>query len=263
MSCGHCGRPLSGRINKTGGESLYYCPNKERSWAKKGKTETPWVRGTGCGFDRSMNISRADELVWKYVQDMHQKSSVLKEQIKQRVLKQQGLSLVVDPNAIKRSQAKVRRLQREIQTTNEVLGNLEASRLLKRVDDAAYETTVQRIRDERERLEGVLNEVQLELRGVNESRKWVNWIDAFGAEVKNTNQYTDEQRKAYVEGIVERINVKWLADTREHELNIHFRLPIVGDGIGWKNAAAKSQGYDVVVGERSGTIALPKKDGRG
>lgn len=263
MYCAHCGRPISGRINKKGGESLYYCPNKERSWAKKGGTDTPWQRGTGCGFERSMNIARADELVWKYVQDMHAKSSMLKEEVKKRILKQQGLATVADPNAVKKAQTKVRRLQRDIQAANEVLGTLEASRLLKRVDDTSHNTTVQRVTEERDRLVAALNEVQLELRGENEKRKWVNWIDAFGAEVKNTNQYTDEQRKEYIGGIVERIDVKWLKEPRQHELTITFKLPIVGDRIEWKNPKQKSQGYTLVEGQKTDVVTLSKRDGRG
>lgn len=51
MYCAHCGRPISGRINTKGGESLYYCPNKERQWVTKGASDTPWQRGTGCGFE--------------------------------------------------------------------------------------------------------------------------------------------------------------------------------------------------------------------
>ena len=142
-------------------------------------------------------------------------------------LKQQGLATVADPNAVKKAQTKVRRLQRDIQAANEVLGNLEASRLLKRIDDTSHNATVQRVTEERDRLVAALNEVQLELRGENEKRKWVNWIDAFGAEVKNTNQYTDEQRKEYIGGIVERIDVKWLKEPRQHELTITFKLPRV------------------------------------
>lgn len=68
LYCAHCGRPISGRQNRGNGEALYYCPNKERSWVKNGgKSDTPWQRGTGCGFARSMNIFKADELVWRYV----------------------------------------------------------------------------------------------------------------------------------------------------------------------------------------------------
>ena len=56
---------------------------------------------------------------------MHTKSSMLKEEVKKRILKQQGLATVADPNAVKKAQTKVRRLQRDIQAANEVLGNLE------------------------------------------------------------------------------------------------------------------------------------------
>lgn len=86
---------------------------------------------------------------------------------------------------------------------------------------------------------------------------------AFGAEVKNTNQYTDEQRKDYIGGIVERIDVKWLKEPRQHELTITFRLPIVGDRIEWKNSKQKSQGYTLVEGQKTDVVTLSKRDGRG
>lgn len=116
----------------------------------------------------------------------------------------------------------------------------------------AIQTTLQRVTEEKERLVAAINAIQLELRGETERRKWVDWIDAFGAEVKNTNQYTDEQRRDYIAGIVERIDVKWLKETRQHELTIRFRLPIVGDGIEWKNPKQKSLGYALVEGDLAG-----------
>ena len=88
-------------------------------------------------------------------------------------------------------------------------------------------------------------------------------VNAFGAEVKNTNQYTDEQRKEYIGGIVERIDVKWLKEPRQHELTITFRLPIVGDHIEWKNPKQKSQGYTLVEGQKTDVVTLSKRDGRG
>lgn len=263
MFCGHCGRPISGRITPSKAEALYYCPNKERAWAAKGGTDTPWQRGTGCGFERSMNIHRTDEIVWKYVTDLHQKSSLLKEELKQRILTQQGLALVSDKSAVKKAEAKARRLQKELQSVNEILGNLEASRLLKRLDDVSYKTTVERVAEEKTRLEIALNDVRRELRGESERKKWVDWIDAFGNEIEKTNQFTDEERQRYVAGLIERIDVKYLPETREHELLLHFRLPIVNDGIEWKDPKKKSRGYTLKEGERDALVSVSKKDGRG
>ncbi len=257
MYCAHCGRPISGRQNRGNGEALYYCPNKERNWVVNGgKSETPWKRGTGCGFARSMNIDRTDELVWSYVRDMHAKSSILKEEVKRRVLEQQGLQALTDKDARKKAEAKVRRLQKDLSAVSETIGNVEASKLLNRLDDISYTTTMQRLNDERERLTGLLAEVKLQLQAETTRKKWVDWVDAFGTEVANTASFTDEQRKAYVSGIVERIDVKWLEDVGQHELTMTFRLPIVGDGINWLNAKKKSMGYTITEGSKFSVVNL-------
>lgn len=263
MHCGHCGRRISGRINKGSAESLYYCPNKERTWTKKGKSDTPWTRGTGCGFERSMNINRTDEIVWKYVTELHQKSSTLKEEIKQRILKHQSLPLVSDKSAVKRAEAKVKRLLRNLKSINETLGGLEAQRLLKNLDQVSYRTTVKQINEEKDRQEAELNAVRLELRGENEKRKWVDWLQSFGSEIEKTNQFTDDERQKYVAGLVERIDVKWIKESREHELVMHFRLPIVGDGIDWKDPTNKRSGYTLREGVSDVSLTVSKKDGRG
>lgn len=257
MFCGHCARPISGRVVASKYEALYYCPNKERTWAEKGRTDTPWERGTGCGFDRSMNIHRADELVWKYVTELHQKSSLLKEEVKKRVMAAQGLGLVSDASARKKAEARARRLQKELQTVNDVIGSLEANRLLKRVD-ASHSTTVDRITDEKDRIESALNDVRLQLRGENERQKWVNWIEAFGAELDQTREFTDEQRQQYIAGLVERIDVTYTPANREHQLTLHFKLPIVGDSIKWKKQS-KNGGYQLVDGEQTAVVTVKKK----
>ena len=87
LFCGHCGRKLSGRIKTSKGEAFYYCPNKERAWVKNGGSEAPYKRGAGCGLERSLNIPLADKAVFETVVKLHQKSSILKEEVKQRIHK--------------------------------------------------------------------------------------------------------------------------------------------------------------------------------
>lgn len=80
MVCGHCGRKMSGRIKKPKSEYMYYCPNKERDWVKEGQSKTHYKRGTGCGFDRDMNIPTTDKLVFDTVVKLHKNSSIFKEE---------------------------------------------------------------------------------------------------------------------------------------------------------------------------------------
>lgn len=258
MYCAHCGRPISARTHKGNKESVYYCGNKERTWVTNGgKSETPWKRGTGCGFDRSMNIGKTDELVWRTVTDMHQRSSLLKEEIKRQVLERQGINITSKEAEIKKVQSKLRKLQGEAKAAAVALGNLESQRLLGVMDEDVFQVAKSRLNENRFRIEREVSDLQLKLEGFTERKRWINWIDAFGEQVGNTATMTDEQRQAYIQGIVERIEVRWITELKQHQINIQFRLPIVGDGLKWIDPSKKSLGYELVDGSKDTFAKLP------
>ncbi len=262
MFCEHCGRAISGRMNKSRAESSYYCPNKERAWAKNGGSETPWRRGTGCGFDRAMNIPQTDKLVWELVTSLHSKSSILKEEVKHRLLNQNGVKIRTDAE-IRTIQAKLRKLQKNYKLISETLGNLEANKLIGKINDVSYETTVQRIREELGSIETELANARLELAGTAESRKWVNWLKAFGEEVEMLDALTDGEKKEYIGGLVKRIDVRYSNDNREHILTLTMQLPIVNDGIKKLRSGQEGREYEVTPGTETITVASKKKDRRG
>lgn len=257
MFCSHCGRHIAGRRKESKGEALYYCPNKERKWAEHGQSESPWKRGTGCGFDRSLNIDKTDELVWRLVKDTHQKSSLLKEEVKRQVLATQGLSGADKAAETKKLQARLKKLQREAQIATDALGNLESQHLLGTLMVGVYEAAKKRTQEARLRIEEEASEIRLRLETAAQRKQWVNWIDAFGTELGDTSTFNDEQRRTYIEGIVERIDVRWVQDQKEHQINIHFRLPIVEDGLKWLDSKRKSSGYELVDGTRDAVVKLP------
>ena len=55
--------------------------------------------------------------------------------------------------------------------------------------------------------------------------------------------------------MIERIDVKYLADTKEHQLEIRFVKPIVGDG----RIPQQPKGYKLKKGSTSKLIALPMR----
>jgi len=259
MFCAHCGRPMSARRNVTKGEALYYCPNKERSWVKKGKSDTPWQRGTGCGFDRSMNMNAVDELVWRQVTDLHVKSSLLKEEVKRQVLAAQGITGLGKAAETKKLQAKLNRLRAELKTVNEALGNLESQLLLRAIDLAVHATAKSRLIDARTNVETQINEIHQQVEGAQIGRRWVDWLQKFGESVGSTASFIEEQRKAYIDGILTRIDAGWDADKQTHTLKMHFRLPIVGDQLRWLDPKRKSKGYEVVDGSDQLAVEIPVK----
>lgn len=262
MFCGHCGRPISGRIIRSRNESSYYCPNKERHWVENGGSEQPWKRGLGCGFERAMNIPQTDKIVWDLVKSLHEKSSTLKEEVKHRILKEAGVKIRSNAE-IRTIQAKIRKLQRDYQGLSETLGNLEANRLIGEINDVSYQVTVERIRAALGKVEVDLANARLDLQGTAESKKWVDWLKTFGEELENLDSLPDEQKKVYISGLVERIDVMYDSENRAHHLNLKFFLPIVNDGIKYKGQGDEAKSYEIIPGTNSTTVVSKKKDGRG
>lgn len=80
---------------------------------------------------------------------------------------------------------------------------------------------------------------------------------------------SDEKKKAYIEGLVKQIDVRWNEAEREHDLTLTFYLPIVNDGITWREIedyeghGRRARRYDIYEGSTKMTLNAKKKDLRG
>lgn len=262
MFCGHCGRPFGARSKESKNENLYYCPNKERTWVTEGGSKTPWVRGTGCGMARSLNIPETDALVWELVGKIHSRSSLLKEEVKGKILKEQGVGSVRSEAEIKALEVKIKKLQKELSQAEEAQGGLEANFRLGEITKKVYEFGVQRVKEKINLVETELTNTQLELVGNNTNKKWVDWVAKFGEELIEIDEMSQEDKKTYLSGLIEKITVMYLSEVNEHQLTVHFHLPIVKDGIRWKDPKQKSKGYALVKGGKEADVRIKKKDPR-
>lgn len=61
--CAHCGRRLVLYETQATRSAVYYCPMKQRQWAKLGKSLYHKKRKTGCGLERSIRAQAFDEAV--------------------------------------------------------------------------------------------------------------------------------------------------------------------------------------------------------
>ena len=50
-------------------------------------------------------------------------------------------------------------------------------------------------------------------------------------DLKINKNYSKEDRKQYLEGLIDRIKARLNKETNEHELDIIFKMGLVGDGI--------------------------------
>lgn len=265
MYCAHCGRPLAGRILRTRYEETYYCPSRERAWKNEaGSGKNKWQRGMGCGFGRAMNIQLTDSLVWDLVKQIHSNSSILKEEVRVRVFKENGVFVRTD-DEIQSLNKKLKALQRNHTALSETLGELEANRLLKQLNETSYNTMTVRVRDELRKIENQMLLVRNELKGAGNGTKWNSWINEFGTEIQLLDSKSPEEKKLYVSGLIKRIDVRYREDLGAHELTLTTHLPIVDDGIKWrekKDVVGKGRTavrYDVYQGVDTATLLIQKK----
>ena len=106
------------------------------------------------------------------------------------------------------------------------------------------------------RLEAEYQQLSQSIEDDSEQRAWVDWVKEFGNlidKLTSTSLYIAD-RKRFLQGVVEQITVKE-KNLREHELEIEFRLPYVGDDFEWIDPTQKSKGYRVYEGQSSMKLA--------
>ena len=262
MVCGHCGRPMAARKKISKNEQLYYCPNKERDWVNNGGTSTPWKRGEGCGMERSLNIPETDELIWNTVLDVHRRSSLLKEQVKSQILEEHGAPVHRTEEDLKMLGNQIKHTQKSIEQAKHAQAGLLLSHTSGDIKKDVYEIALKNSKENLHNLEVKLANLQLQLKGAGESRKWVDWLKIFGETIDGKKDLSDEERKSYLAGLIEKITVRYSREQKEHQLDLSFQLPIVNDGIVWKNPKRKSEGYRLKKGKQTVSVEIKKKDPR-
>ena len=258
MFCGHCGRPIAGRRKESKREYFYYCANKERQWVKNGGSKSKWKRGTGCGMSRSLNIHKTDALVFQAIVNVHDKSHLLKEEVKRRVMTGNASSAAKSTHEVEALTAKARRLEKRLTHAQSLLGIAEGQRDLGKMAKNQFVSRRKVIENEIETVETELNNLKLSIKGQQTEQKWIDWTTHFGAMIASKMILTDEERKEYIAGLIDRIEVRYLKDKDAHELKLQFRLPIVNDQFHRKGKQRTGDWYDLADGTRDLLLRVDK-----
>lgn len=259
MFCSHCGRTICGRIKKSKHEAHYYCPNKERNWAANGGTPKPWQRGTGCGMDRSMNIPTTDTLVWETVKRIHKDSRILRDKMKKQFRAMNDLSETQDGESVRKFERGIKDIARSIGQLNQTIAQAEVNRSTKVIDEETYQVTISRLNLRKAELSLAHRKAERDKKGEADRKKYVDWYKAFGEQVAASDTLSPEQRHGYLKELIERIDVKFDSVSSEHELKIHFHLPIVGDKYQFHDPSQKRMGGILTDGSHDAVVRIAKK----
>ena len=251
LRCGHCGTWLSGIYSGEQSKNHYYCPKKERMWTKNPiNQEDKWERGRVCTMTRSLNIHDTDELVWNTVVDVLSRSKIVRERIKVEVLGDglaSSLSYELELNAAK---AKLKKMKKYLLGLSDALIKVETERLLQQLSPKQYPIVKSNITDEKVKTEAEIEQIENEIDGANRQKKWVDWVVKFQSKIDDYKNFSPEQKKDFLSGLVTVIDV-YMIDTQTHWLDVEFKIPLVNDELVFVDPVKRSGGTKVVPGVNS------------
>jgi DNA invertase Pin-like site-specific DNA recombinase len=245
MVCGHCGQKMSGKIGKN--NHFYYCPRKERNWVKDDNYEGTWERGRGCSMVRSLNIGRTDQIVWDSILKIVKESKTLREQYRQDFLRNVTKSREKSFSISKKLEKSRKSLKKELHEVEQTITDFETSILLKR-HSGDPDQIREKLNRELELVKEKISGVDQEEKNLRDNQRWVNWLDQFENDVDSKKDYSDEEKKEFLMGIVEKIVVHFDTDKNKHSLEIEFNLPIVHDELSYQNPERPIEGWEVLKG---------------
>jgi DNA invertase Pin-like site-specific DNA recombinase len=243
ISC-PCGTPMN---CKGGKKDLYICRNQERTYQKRKSV------CDDCVPMRSVKMSYMDDYVWNTLLHTLSQSSLIKESVKKEIL---GKKSTYGKRTIKNS---LKKLNEERSNLDSMRLELEKDYYSGKMDKNRFDVLIQSVNQRENDLNTEITTKQVELDSINKKDKWLNWIEVHLTNVNELNKITDiKERQKIIKEYVETVGLRWDEKSKQHTLNINFKLPLVDDSISYKKGKSNQflrdrkgfKKYEILEGEK-------------
>ena len=228
--CNECGLSLSYR--KRGNSQQYYGRCSEYSW-KHNKdyldNKKKNYNKTNCKMKRSLNIVETDEKILDKIIDIITKSSIVREKYKIKYLSPKWDSETNNSKRLGSIRSQLRNKRRELESLEDEQIQIEYDVRTKKISESIGSKLREKFKTSIEIVQEEIDLIKNEERLISESKGWVNWISKMEKDVKKNMNSSLEQKRDFINRNVQNIKVFFDEKSKEHDITINFRLPIVGD----------------------------------
>ncbi|MGB0551387.1 MAG: hypothetical protein ACPGQV_02250 [Alphaproteobacteria bacterium] len=116
------------------------------------------------------------------------------------------------------------------------------------MDEKLYRPVKKNLWNKLDSAKGDLEQIKLHIQETVNQKRWIDWVGKFNEMYDDVDHISPEDRKDYLERVVDRLTVYLDPDTHEHVIDIIFKYPIVGDSLDYRDVSMKSMGYDLIEG---------------
>ena len=128
---------------------------------------------------------------------------------------------------------RIKRLQKELNSLNERRLELDKKFYINELPKKNYQVLSDSITEKETSIESQINVEELKIKQLRSEEQWIDWLDVHfnrWEEIRNLTEPKDK-KKVLNEYIHEIIVRDYDDSTKEHHIEIHFRIPIINDKI--------------------------------
>ena len=198
---------------------LYTCGHRERSYKKRSTNE--------CPIKKSLQVELLDEYIWNLFIDVIKDSKTIREKTKRGLIGNQNTYSIRSINN------RIKRLQKELNGLNERRLELDKKFYINELPKKNYQVLSDSITEKETSIESQIKVEELKIKQLRSDEQWIDWLDVHfnrWEEIRNLTELKDK-KKVLSEYIHEIIVKDYDDSTKEHHIEIHFRIPIINDKI--------------------------------
>lgn len=218
-------------------EYFYQCSNTDKWYHRNRKGREHLHKEGICNKPKRINTSELDELVWNKFIETLSKSSYLKEKVKNEIL---GTKYQTSSSR-KKINRDMKRLRGEISKLNSQRTKLLKDKYTLQISEKDFNDIDLHIGSEIRKHQEELDKVRVRENFLERRSEWLDWVSHFNTEIKDYLNETDmKRRRRILDSHVTKIKVNYYKETQQHDIKIHFKIPLVNDGIEYvKNSDSK------------------------
>lgn len=233
LTCDKCKLKLGHRFKST---NHYFGKCTESNWRKVGdKFDTK-----SCPLKKSPRMEELDKKVVSVVKDVLLNSKTIREKFKVSNLNpkfedEKNLKKLSDD--LKR---KIRDKNLELSKVDEELLKLEFDVRLGTITQNQGEKLRERFKSHITNIQDEVNDLNENLQSISNSTGWVNWLNKVNESLEDVESLPFEKQREFLLDTINKIDIKYDPKKKSHQLDIKFKLPIVGDSLNYTGVVDKN-----------------------
>ena len=238
--CDWVGRGKS-RVDRNQEMEYYYiCSNSDRYYHRNRKGREHLYKKI-CDKPKRLNTSDLDDYVWKQLLDTLRNSSFIKERVKSDILGGK-----YDTTSSRRMlNKKKKEINKELKSLEQSRVQLLKEKFILTLSDMDFNEINSSIISKMTELKTELEKEKQKEVLLDKRSEWIDWISQHHKDVNEYEKITDiKMRRKILDIYINKVGVKYFKETQQHNIDIHFRYPLVNDVIEYSKSKDSKMKWD-------------------